>query len=415
MNQRLLCLIGSGEMARGMVSLHADLMSRVGSPPAPGAFLDTPYGFQENADEISEKAQAYFQNRVRHPIEVASLRNLDAADPLSLERVYNQLRRAAYVFAGPGSPSYALRQWRRSRVPELLRDHLRDGGAITFASAAAVAIGKLALPVYEVYKVGEWPHWVEGLDLLTPLGLDLVVIPHFDNAEGGTHDTRYCYMGERRLIELERQLPPDQGILGIAEHTAAIIDFEANTMEVRGRGFVAVRRSGVERRFAPGPPVPLTALYEEAGQRSPRHLSHPDGDHRGSEVPSIVDVAYRQRASFERALGHLDTESALRALLQLDDDLASSLPDTRPSGAFERARSIYRGMLVHFGETLQSREPDPQRVVAPFVELALRMRDEARRERRYSEADQVRDALAELKIEVRDTPAGTDWSLSGRN
>ena len=30
-------------------------------------------------------------------------------------------------------------------------------------------------------------------------GLDAVVIPHFDNAEGGNHDTRFCYLGERRL------------------------------------------------------------------------------------------------------------------------------------------------------------------------------------------------------------------------
>ena len=30
-------------------------------------------------------------------------------------------------------------------------------------------------------------------------GLPAVVVPHYDNAEGGHHDTRFCYLGERRL------------------------------------------------------------------------------------------------------------------------------------------------------------------------------------------------------------------------
>src|SRR5258708_15671162 len=104
-------------------------------------------------------------------------------------------------------------------------------------------------------RVGEPGQWLEGLDLLAAVGLDFAVIPHYDNAQGGTHDTRYCYMGERRLRQLEEMLPAAMGILGVAEHTAAIFDLDAGTLEVKGRGFVAVRRRGVERRFEPGPGV----------------------------------------------------------------------------------------------------------------------------------------------------------------
>jgi hypothetical protein len=50
-----------------------------------------------------------------------------------------------------------------------------------------------------------------------PIGL----IPHYDIAEGGTHDTRYCYMDERRLPTLEAQLADNTAILGVDEHTAA--------------------------------------------------------------------------------------------------------------------------------------------------------------------------------------------------
>ena len=111
------------------------------------------------------------------------------------------------MFSGPGSPTYALRQWAGTLVPGLLAEKLALGGAVTFACAAALTLGALTVPVYEVYKVGEDPHWVAGLDLLAALGLPVAVIPHYDNAEGGTHDTRFCYLGEERLALLETSSP----------------------------------------------------------------------------------------------------------------------------------------------------------------------------------------------------------------
>lgn len=413
---RLLCLIGSGETSPSMVSLHAEMMERAGSPPAPAVMLDTSYGFQENADEISARAQSYFRVKVRRPIEIASYRDHERADPLSLERVANQLRDARFVFAGPGSPSYVLRQWLGTPLPGLIADRLAHGGCVTFASAAAISLGRLALPVYEIYKVGLRPHWLDGLDLLAPLGLDLVVIPHYDNTEGGTHDTRYCYMGERRLLELERQLPEGLGILGIAEHTAVIIDLDRRLMEVRGRGFTAVRRDGLERRIESGSRIELDRLgltpQEPAGSRPGRRaVPARNGDHRAAAAgASLVEAAEGCRRVFERALENGDLEAALQSLLDLDERLAASEGGPVEERLRPRARSIYRGMLVRLGEasTGQGRS---ERLVAPFVELALRLRDDARRDRRYTDADLVRAALSKLRVEVRDTPSGPEWSL----
>jgi hypothetical protein len=118
------------------------------------------------------------------------------------------------VFAGPGSPSYLARQWLATGVPDALRRRLTGGdrsAATVFASAAACTVGRLAIPVYELYKVGEAPHWRDGLDLLRPLGLDAIVVPHYDNAEGGTHDTSCCYIGDRRLRTLESSSTRDVG------------------------------------------------------------------------------------------------------------------------------------------------------------------------------------------------------------
>jgi hypothetical protein len=56
--------------------------------------------------------------------------------------------------------------------------------------------------------VGAPPYWLDGLDLLRQLGLKVAVIPHYDNTEGGTHDTRFCYLGERRLRLMEGSKAP---------------------------------------------------------------------------------------------------------------------------------------------------------------------------------------------------------------
>jgi hypothetical protein len=94
-------------------------------------------------------------------------------------------------------------------------DHVRTGRAtIVFDSAAACNLDLLSLPVYEVYKAGLSPRWLEGLDVLGCHGLNVALIPHYSNTEGGTHDTRYCYLGERRLRligALHETMPCSQG------------------------------------------------------------------------------------------------------------------------------------------------------------------------------------------------------------
>jgi hypothetical protein len=36
--------------------------------------------------------------------------------------------------------------------------------------------------LYEIYKVGEEPRWLDGLDILRTTGLEAAVIPHYNNA-----------------------------------------------------------------------------------------------------------------------------------------------------------------------------------------------------------------------------------------
>ena len=73
---RLLTIMGSGETAPTMIKVHRRLMEAAGATgPGDAVLLDTPYGFQENAGDISSRAVEYFRASVGHPIQVASWRD----------------------------------------------------------------------------------------------------------------------------------------------------------------------------------------------------------------------------------------------------------------------------------------------------------------------------------------------------
>lgn len=407
--------MGSGETAPTMTSVHASLLERLGPPPVPAVLLDTPYGFQENADDIAARAVNYFKNNVGYPIEVATFRDRATATPLVEETMLAKIAAARYVFSGPGSPTYALRQWRGSGVPPLLAGKLRDGGCVTFASAAAVGLGVVALPVYEVYKVGEAPRWEEGLDLMSAVGLRVAVIPHYDNAEGGTHDTRYCYMGERRLRILEGQLPEGVDILGVDEHTAAIFDLDAGTLSVLGRGGVTWRHQSGSRRVERGSTIPVASLANAGQPVSVRSESMPDvmelRDGAPRATPFFDEVGLQSEAA-ARALECRDPEAAVAALLEIDTQLHEWAADTTDSDERDRARELLRRHLVGLGELARAGAADPRERLAPIVDRILSLRRELRGDGHYEVADKLRDALVDAGVEIRDTPAGTEWEVA---
>ena len=434
---RLLVLMGSGETSPSMVTTHREIAARLGGGP-PAVLLDTPYGFEENAADISRRTLDYFAQRVQLSVEAVRFPGPLAAEPADRSvqpspAALARLRAATYVFAGPGSPSYALSVWRGSPVPEALVTKLLEGGAVVFASAAALTLGAHSLPVYEIYKVGHPVHWLPGLDVLASLGLppDGAVIPHFDNMEGGTHDTRFCYMGERRLGELEALLPGNGWILGVDEHTALVVDVAAAEGVVTGRGGVTVRHRGQARRFDAGTRLPLAVLAEAAhrpagaveGTGSAAPGGAPTGvadDLRTSESGSAPPAAGRARSpllaevsrlerAFEGAVVGRRADEAVAAILELDRVILDWSADTLQSDEPDRARAILHALIHRLGETAAVGLRDPRETLRPIVEALIAVRADLRASRLWEAADRLRAGMAAAGIEVRDTPEGPVW------
>lgn len=398
---RLLTIMGSGETSPTMIKPHRALLERVGGGPA--VFLDTPVGFQENAGEIAERVVEYFAQSVGTPIEVATMRTT-----FTTESTLAAVARASYVFSGPGSPTYALAQWKDTAIPDLLREKLQTAGCVTFASAAALTLGVVTVPVYEIYKVGQPTHWLDGLDLLREAGLDAAVIPHFNNAEGGTHDTRFCYLGERRLAEMEANLPGGAFVLGVDEHTGAVLDLDARTMEVVGVGVVTVRDAGRVTTFSPGDVVGFDDL-RSGDHRTPDvapsgHQNEVWAEAAESPSPLLGKVAECEVA-FEAALAAGDGKAAAGALLDAEEELHAWSQYT--SDEVGKARLRVRAMIVRLAEAVV----DPTAAVTPFVETLLQVRDSARAAKDFATADLVRDRLVDAGVEVGDSKEGTTWRL----
>jgi hypothetical protein len=252
----------------------------------------------------------------------------------------------------------------------LLARH-RLGAALVLASAACLAISQYALPVYEIYKVGEDLHWKPGLNFFGSYGLPLVFIPHWNNNDGGAElDTSRCFMGRERFARLMALLPPGLSVLGIDEQTALALDPQADTAEVLGQGSVTLIHTGPEHQGALSVEgLAGAGLAEVAEQRG----GHVHQFHRG------------ERFGISRLCP------------------SSGLP-----GGEGLARQVWQQALAAQQAPPSSPEPSPP----PEVLALLAERQAARQSKDWAVADNLRRQIAALGWQVQDTPSGQQYQKS---
>lgn len=423
---RILAIMGSGETAPTMVSTHRRLTSLLPAP-ARAVVLDTPYGFQSNASDLAQRAVEYFATSVNVQLQVAGLTRMQptggvAPDAVAIEKGLRLVDDAHYLFAGPGSPTYALRQWTNTPLRSLVANKLQNGGIVTFASAAALTLGCHTVPVYEIYKAGVDPFWLDGLNVLSDIGITATVIPHFDNAEGGNHDTRFCYLGESRLRMLETHLHADEFIIGVDEHTALVIDLERDVADVVGNATVTLRKGDAQKIYPSGQSIPLAELrsLDWASTSAPTATVSPTASEEpatrakatpSAPITSLAAAVAAHRSAFDSAITQHNADAAVGAVLALESEIRAWSIDTLQGPDQDHAVSTLRAMISKLGEIAINGLRDPRAVVAPFVDGLLAVRASVRGEKRFDLSDLVRDQLLAAGVEVRDTKDGVEWVL----
>ncbi len=242
-----IALFGSGETSASGQKIFDQLLRQLPANPRI-ALLETPAGFELNSAQVIGRVADFLNHRLQNfspQTEIIPARRRGTPFSPDEAQIAAPLLQADLIFAGPGSPSYAVRQLKDSLTWHYLLARHRLGATLAFSSAAVIAVGQQIMPVYEIYKVGEDPHWKPGLNLFALYGLSLVFIPHWNNNDGGTElDTSHCFIGQERFATLLNLLPVGQTVIGIDEHTALLISCDAQECEVRGLGSVTLLRDG---------------------------------------------------------------------------------------------------------------------------------------------------------------------------
>ena len=238
-----IAFLGSGETSLAGGRIFESLAKNI-NEPLRIALLETPAGFELNSAQVVGRVGDFMKTRLQNykPIvDVVPARKKDSAFSPDDPEIIKPLLFANMIFMGPGSPTYAIRQLKDSLAWDVIRARHRLGATLIFASAATISVGAHALPVYEIYKVGQDVHMVDGLNFFSDFGLHVSFIPHWNNAEGGVDlDTSRCFVGMERFDEWCGFVPIENVILGLDEHTGIIMDFESGMCEINGVSSVSI-------------------------------------------------------------------------------------------------------------------------------------------------------------------------------
>ena len=348
-----IAILGSGETSPNLVSVHRELLDD-DAASSNCYMIDSPFGFQENADQLVEKIQDFYKTSLNIKMNLASFRKIEELNSKSFFKTIQLLESASFIFAGPGSPSYASKLWSDNQIQSILLDHLSKGKNALFASAAATTLGENTLPVYEIYKVGKDPFWEKGLNILNAYDLSCSVIPHFNNKEGGNHDTSYSYVGENRIEKLLEQ--SYSNILGIDEHSAVIISGKEGLFQVKGIGKLTVINKKGIHQFDNGTTEDLSVLQD---------LLQPD-----------------------------------KKIIENQEEILEN----------ESQDTIYLKQIAKLEIEIEKNKKNNERF-SQIVEQLISLRGKLREEKNYELSDTIRNILESCNLQIEDTGNDIKWSI----
>lgn len=365
-NPGIIALFGSGETSPSGQKIFDAVLSQLNKSPRI-ALLETPAGFELNSDKVIGKVEEFLLHHLQNHRPITTIiparqreTPFSPDNPQIVEPIYS----SDLIFMGPGSPTYAVRQLRDSLAWQVLLARHRLGAAVALASAAAIAISAYTLPVYEIFKVGEELHWKPGLDLFGIYGLKLVFIPHWNNNEGGEDlDTSRCFMGMSRFARLVEMLPPEITLVGIDEQTGLLINPSSGNCEVIGSGQVTLMHTG---------------------------QSHQDA----SSIEELDGTGLEEVANIRRGHVHQFSRGDTFSLRRIGNLHPPEGGKGLPEEIWDHALSV---------QEVSAKKLEPPEEILKLIEA----RQNARENRDWATADELRAKIMELGWVVQDTPDGT--------
>jgi hypothetical protein len=237
--KNFLLLFGSGEIAPSSVDIYRQTFLALNKRHLKISLITAPAGFQPNVEHVYGEIKDFLLTSFPDfHLSVNIIFANTAGDAMKSE-IVEQLDGSDVIFMGPGSPTYAVKHLNGTPLLSKIIELVKQGSTLVLASAATIACSRYALPVYEIFKVGEKLHWDNGLNLYKEIWQEATVLPHFNNKEGGADlDTSYCFVGQGRAERLLSMLPSKAKVIGIDEHTALIIDLSNQKESIRGKGII---------------------------------------------------------------------------------------------------------------------------------------------------------------------------------
>ena len=165
-----------------------------------------------------------------------------------------------------------------------------------------------------------------------------------------------------------------------------------------------------------GDVISIDALRDPAtgATNIPIHVTPPNTLQAEPEKDSTSLAKDTQLAerSFNEAMSAGDAAGAARAVLTLESAIHAWSADTLQGEEMDHAHAALRSMIVRLGDAAVGGLADPRNALEPIMNVLLELRSAVRTDKRYDLSDLIRDRLAAVKIEVRDTPQGVEWVIN---
>ena len=193
---------------------------------------------------------------------------------------------------------------------------------------------------------------------------------------------------------------------------------------------MTLRRGGRETTFERGERFPLDVLRgggeggagvrdrrwreQEPSRPAPttdEETTGADGKRGVEEESSFWRRVQAAEAVFDKGVESRSPVDLVSALLDLDRIVWKGQQDFENPEFITQARERFRELIARLGSIMEVSPTDHTECLAPLAESLIRLRERYRHEKRWSDADVLRESLNEAGIVVEDTPAGARWRI----